>query len=152
MSSIKKNIAGINTIAKKGVKVGIVRSEYNSQIVDSMYAKCLDTLLGAKVSGKNIKMIKVPGAFELPFACQKLANTKKFDVIIALGALIEGGTPHFDYIASSCAQGIMDVSLKTGTPVVFGVLTTNTMAQAKARIDKGVEVAVAAIEITKLNL
>lgn len=151
MSSIKKNIAGKSLKAKKGLKIGIVQSEYNSKIGNALYKRCLETLFSAGASEKNIKTIKVPGAFEIPLACQKLAASKKLDVIITLGVLIEGGTPHFDYIASSCAQGIMDVSLKTDVPVIFGVLTTNTIAQAKARIDKGTEVALAALQITNLN-
>ena len=154
MSSIKKNIAGKPRQggAKKGLKIGIVQSEYNSEIGDALYKRCSDTLLASGVSGKNIVTVKVPGAFEIPLACQKLATLKKLDVIITLGALIKGETPHFDYIASSCAMGIMDVSLKTNVPIIFGVLTTNNMAQARARIDKGAEAALSALQISNLNL
>ena len=96
--------------------------------------------------------MKVPGAFEIPFACQKLIKSSKPHVVIALGAVIRGGTPHFDFIASSCATGIMDVSLKTEVPIVFGVLTTNNLAQAKARTDKGTEAALTALQISNLNI
>lgn len=152
MSSIKNNIAGKKFTAKKGVKVGIVQSEYNAKISDALSNSCNKTLLKAGVSDKNIKIIKVPGAFEIPFACQKLAMSKKFDVIIALGAIIKGGTPHFDYIASACSKGIMDVSLKMEVPVVFGILTTDNLTQAKARVNKGIEAAQTALQISNLNI
>ena len=152
MSSIKKNIVGKKITAKKGLKVGIVQSEYNSAIGDALYNRCIKTLLESGVSEKNIKTVKVPGAFEIPFICLKLALSKKLDVIITLGSLIEGETPHFDYIASSCAQGIMDTILKTDVPIVFGVLTTKNMTQAKARIAKGTEAALTALHMTNLNI
>lgn len=151
MSSIAKNIAGKKFTAKKGLKVGIVQSEYNSKISEALLKGCKKTLLGAGVSEKNIILIKVPGAFETPYACQKLATTKKLDVIITLGAIIKGGTPHFDYIASACSKGIMDVSLKMEIPIIFGVLTTDNLAQAKARVDKGIEAAQTALQMTKIN-
>ena len=152
MSSIKKNIAGKKFTAKKGLKVGIVQSLYNAQISDALLKSCMKTLLGSDVSEKNIELVKVPGAFEIPFACQKLIKSSKPHVVIALGAVIRGGTPHFDFIASSCATGIMDVSLKTEVPIVFGVLTTNNLAQAKARTDKGTEAALTALQISNLNI
>lgn len=152
MSSIKKNIAGKKIIAKKGLKVGIVLSEYNSEIGNALHKSCIKTLVESSVSEKNIQTIKVPGAFEIPFACQKMATAKKADVIIALGVIIKGGTPHFDYIAGCCAMGIMNTSLKTNVPIVFGVLTTNNLAQAKARLDKGVEAAQTALHMINLNI
>jgi len=152
MSSIEKNIAGKKVTAKKGLKIGIVRSGYNADIVQALYDSCIKTLLNSGVAEKNIITASVPGAFEIPFACQKMALNKAFHAIITLGAIIQGDTPHFDYIASSCAQGIIDVSLKTNVPIIFGVLTTNNLAQAKARIDKGTEAALTAIEMTNLNV
>lgn len=152
MSSIQKNIAGKHVTAKKDLKIGIVRSEYNADIVKAVYDSCIKTLLGSGVAEKNIVTTRVPGAFEIPFACQKMASKKAFHAIIALGAIIQGDTPHFDYIASSCAQGIMDVSLKTNVPIIFGVLTTHNVAQAKARLDKGTEAALTALEMTNLNV
>ena len=152
MSSIQNNITGKKVTAKKGLKIGIVRSGYNSEIGRPMLASCLKILLNSGVSKKNIKTVLVPGAFEIPFVCQKMATTKSFHAIIALGVIIRGETPHFDYIASSCAQGIMDVALKTDVPIIFGVLTANNMAQAKARISKGTEAALTAIEMTNLNV
>lgn len=152
MSSIKKNISGKRVTAKKDLKIGIVQSKYNSKIGNALYKNCINTLLASGVSEKNIVTVKVPGAFEIPFACQKLASSIKPDVIITLGALIKGETPHFDYIASSCVQGIMDVSLKIGVSIIFGVLTTNNMTQAKARTSKGTEAALSALQISNLNL
>ena len=136
-----------SVLKKKNVKIGIVQSLYNSEITTSLLQSCTKELKRAGVSEKNIKLLTVPGAFEIPFACQKLAKSKKFDAVISLGAIIKGQTPHFDFIASSVADGIMEISLKYDLPVVFGVLTTNTLAQAKDRIaggkrgDKGLEAA-----------
>lgn len=149
MSSIKKNIAGKKIMAKKGLEVGIILSEYNAKISEALLERCQKKLLESGVRERNIQLVKVPGAYEIPFACQKMIQSRKPDVVISLGAIIKGGTPHFDYIASCCAKGIMDVSLRTGTPIIFGVLTTNNLAQAKARIDKGSEVALSALQITK---
>ena len=151
MSSIKKNIAGKKFTARKGLRVGIVQSQYNAKISETLLKSCQKTLLEAGVLEKNIQLISVPGAYEIPYACQKLIKAKNPHVVVALGAVIKGGTPHFDFIASSCAQGIMDVSLKTEVPIVFGVLTTNNPAQAKARTDKGTEAAQTALQISKLN-
>lgn len=152
MSSIHKNIAGKHETAKKGLKIGIVRSEYNADIVQALYDSCFKTLFASGVAKANISTVSVPGAFEIPLACQKMASSNKFHAIIALGAVIRGGTPHFDYVAGSCAQGIMDVNLETGIPIIFGVLTTDNLAQAKARVTKGTEVALAAIMMTQLNV
>ena len=155
MSLIKKNIKGDITV-KKSTKIGIVKSTYNPEITEVLESSCIKELKKSGVSDKNIKIIKVPGAFELPFSCQKMAKTKKFDAIIALGAVIKGETPHFDIIANACAYGIIEASLRTGTPIIFGVLTTNNLAQAKARIkdgkrgDKGVEAAITALTMTNL--
>lgn len=151
MSSIKKNIAGKSFTAKKGLKIGIVQSEYNAKISEALLKNCLNTLLKSDVAEKNITIIRVPGAYEIPYTCQKMIQSVKPDVVIALGAIIKGGTPHFDFIASSCAQGIMDVSLKMKLPIIFGVLTTNNLAQAKARTDKGVEAAQTALQMSNLN-
>jgi 6,7-dimethyl-8-ribityllumazine synthase len=153
MSSIKNNIKGKKLTAPKGVKIGIVKSEYNSKITDALLESCVQELKKSGVGEKNIYVTEIPGAYEIPFACQKSALTKKCDAIIALGAVIRGETPHFDFIANSCSIGIMDVSLKMNIPIIFGVLTTNNIQQAKARIrggnvgDKGVEAAQAAIKM-----
>ena len=152
MSSIQDNIAGKQFSAKPGLKVGIVQSMYNAEIGDAMHEQCLNSLIEAGVVEKNISNVRVPGAFEIPIACQKLAHAKKLDVLITIGVIIRGETPHFDFIASACAQGIMDLSLKIDLPIVFGILTTNDTSQARARIDKGIEAAQTALQITNLNL
>ncbi len=151
MSSIQDNITGKEFSAKPGLKIGIVQSTYNAEIGDAMHGQCMKTLLAAGVEDGNILNIRVPGAFEIPIACQKMAQTGDLDVIITIGVIIQGETPHFDFIASACAQGIMDLSLKIDTPIVFGILTTSNLEQAKARIDKGVEAAQTALQITNLN-
>ncbi|MBN2087907.1 6,7-dimethyl-8-ribityllumazine synthase [Candidatus Peregrinibacteria bacterium] len=155
MSSIKKNIK-IGIKVNKSVKIGIVKSVYNSEITDALYSSCKHELIKGGVLEKNIQTMEVPGAFELPFGCKKMAKSEKIDAIIALGAIIKGETPHFDIIANACAKGIMKISIKSGTPIVFGVLTTNNLAQAKARIkggkrgDKGVEAALTALHMSIL--
>jgi 6,7-dimethyl-8-ribityllumazine synthase len=152
MTIIKKNIKG-NVRAKKGIKIGIVKSTYNSEITDALESSCIKELKKAGVSEKNIWIVEVPGAFELPFSCQKLIKSKKVDAVIAIGAVIKGQTPHFDFIANSASIGIMDVSLKMNVPIIFCVLTTNNITQAKARIkggnrgDKGIEATRAALKI-----
>ncbi len=153
MASIKNNITGNKLTAPKGVKIGIVQSVYNSAITAPLLKSCIAELKKAGMTERNIIIRKVPGAWEIPFACQRLSNTDKPDAIITLGLVLKGQTPHFDFIASTCAQGIMDVSLKINLPIIFGVLTTNTLAQAKARInggargDKGKEAAQTAINM-----
>jgi 6,7-dimethyl-8-ribityllumazine synthase len=114
-------------------------------------------LVGRGVLLKNIVVIDVPGAFELVYACKKFISLNKFDAVIALGAVIRGETPHFDFIAFASAQGIMELNLENKTPVIFGILTTNDLKQAKARVkggshsDKGVEAAITALEMINLT-
>ena len=144
--------------AKKGIKIAIAISQYNTDITSALLESSRNELVSRGVSDKNISITEAPGAFELPFVCQKLADSTKYDAIIALGAIIKGETPHFDFIASAVAQGIMDIGLKYKTPVIFGVLTTNNLKQAKDRIkggiigDKGVEAALAALKMTNSQL
>lgn len=153
MSLMKKNISGKKLTIKKTAKVGIVQSEYNPKITEALLDSCIKELKKAGLAEKNIVVRKVPGAWEIPIACQQLTKANKFDAIITLGLILKGQTPHFDFIASSCATGIMDVSLKADLPIIFGVLTTNTLAQAKARIkggargNKGIEAAQTAIKM-----
>ena len=155
MSSIKQNLRHSIKV-KKSSKIGIAISLYNKDITDALLKSCTDELVKRDISKKEIKVVEVPGAFELPYACKKLADTKKFDAVIALGAIIKGETPHFDFIAFACAQSIMEIGLKSELPVVFGVLTTNNLKQAKDRIkggkkgDKGVEAALTALQMINL--
>ena len=156
MSNIKKHLKS-DVKAKKGAKIGIAVSQYNSEITSKLLESCQKELMKRGVSIKNIKTVKVPGAFELPYICQKLAKSKKYHAVIALGAIIQGETPHFDFIAFASSHGIMEVGLKYEIPVVFGVLTTKNLSQAKARIkggkqgDKGVEAALTALTLINLN-
>ncbi|MGQ9819833.1 MAG: 6,7-dimethyl-8-ribityllumazine synthase [Candidatus Kapaibacteriales bacterium] len=138
-----------------GKKFAIVVSRWNHFIVSKMLEGALDALLRHKAQDEYITIVYCPGAFEIPLVCKRLALSKKFDAIIALGAVIRGATPHFDYIASEVAKGIAQVNLETGIPCVFGVLTTDTIEQAIERAgsksgNKGFDSALAAIELVNL--
>ena len=117
----------------KNVTIAIVSARFNGEIVDSMRVAAHQTLLDKEVDKRNIEHVYVPGAFELPLVCKKLAATKKYDAVIALGCVIRGETPHFDYVCSSSAEGIQQASLETNIPIAFGVLTTDTPEQALER-------------------
>ena len=156
MTIIKNNIKGKTPKINRKVKIGIVKSTYNPKITDVLEQSCIKELKKAGVSAKNIWTLEIPGAYELPFGCQRLIKSKKVDAVIALGAIIKGQTPHFDFIAKSASIGIMDVSLKTNIPVIFGVLTTNNISQAKDRIkggkrgDKGIEAVRATLKMLNI--
>ncbi|MGB9771746.1 MAG: 6,7-dimethyl-8-ribityllumazine synthase [Candidatus Kapaibacteriota bacterium] len=150
---MEKVIEGI--LDGSGKKFAIVVSRWNQFIVGKMLEGALDGLKRHKVSEENITIVYCPGSFEIPLVCKRLALTKQYDAIIALGAVIRGATPHFDYIASEVAKGVAQVNLETGIPVVFGVLTTDTIEQAIERAgskggNKGFDAALAAIELVSL--
>jgi 6,7-dimethyl-8-ribityllumazine synthase len=133
----------------------IIVARFNSFIVDSLQAGAIDTLVRHGVSEKNITIIKVPGAFELPMIAKQAAVSGKFSAIIALGAVIRGSTPHFDYVAGECAKGLGQVGMNHDLPVVFGVLTVDTIEQAIERAgtkagNKGADAAMTAIELCSL--
>ena len=133
----------------------LVVARFNSFIVDSLQAGAIDALVRHGVAEKNITVVKVPGAFELPLVAQKLAASKKFDAIITLGAVIRGSTPHFDYVAGECAKGLGQVGMQQDMPVVFGVLTVDSIEQAIERAgtkagNKGSDAALTAIELVSL--
>jgi 6,7-dimethyl-8-ribityllumazine synthase len=135
----------------KGLKIGIVLSRFNSLITEALLEGCLDGLKRNLVDEKDIDILKIPGAFELPLVAKKMAKTGKYDAIIALSAVIRGDTPHFDYVASEVSKGIAKVSLDNEIPVIFGVLTTDNMEQALERAgvkagNKGFDAALTAIE------
>lgn len=157
MSIISQNLRS-EVKAKKGAKIAIAVSRYNEKITSALLNSCKEELVERGVLLKNIGTIFVPGAFELPFACRKLADSNKYHAIIALGALIRGETPHFDFIAFATSKGIMEINLESKIPVIFGILTTENIKQAKARIkggkigDKGTEAALSAIEMVNLKI
>lgn len=137
----------------RDVRVAIVGGRFNDRITDALLVGCRARLGEHGVD--EIEELWAPGAFELPLVARELALTGRFDVVITLGAVIRGDTPHFDYVAGTCADGVARVALETGVPVVFGVLTTDTVGQAMARSrpgpqNKGAEAADAAVEMAQL--
>jgi 6,7-dimethyl-8-ribityllumazine synthase len=139
----------------EGIKVGIVVGRFNSFIGERLLEGALDALLRHGADDSQITVARVPGAFEIPLAAQKLAQTGKYDALICLGAVIRGSTPHFDYVASEVSKGVAHVSLATGIPVAFGVLTTDTIEQAIERAgtkagNKGFDAAMTIIETVNL--
>ena len=138
----------------EGLKVAIVVSRFNGFITDRLAEGALDALRRHGVQEKDISVVKVPGSFELPLAVRRV-SAGKVDAVIALGALIRGGTPHFEYLSAEVTKGIAQATLESGVPVAFGVLTTDTVEQAIERAgtkagNKGFEAALSAIEMAKL--
>ncbi len=136
-------------------RFAIVASRFNSFIVESLIAGAIDTLRRHGVKDANIDLVRVPGAFEMPLAAQQLAAGKRYDGIIALGAVIRGSTPHFDYVAGECTKGLAMVSLQHSIPVGFGVLTTDTIEQAVERAgakagNKGADATLSVLEMVSL--
>ncbi|MEP1743047.1 MAG: 6,7-dimethyl-8-ribityllumazine synthase [Kangiellaceae bacterium] len=136
-------------------KYAILVARFNSFIVESLLEGAIDTLKRHGVSEDDIEIYRVPGAFEMPIAAQRIAARKKHDAIIALGAVIRGGTPHFDYVAGECVKGLSQVSLNADIPVSFGVLTVDSIEQAIERAgtkagNKGGEAAITALEMVNL--
>ena len=139
----------------KDLKFAIVVSRFNDFITSKLLDGAMDAIIRHGGSDNNVDVIRVPGAFEMPAVAKKLADTKKYDAIVCLGAVIRGATPHFEYIASEVAKGLATVSLETGVPVSFGVLTTDTLEQAIERAgtkagNKGFDAAMSAIEMANL--
>jgi len=142
------------TVAK-GMKFGIVTSRFNDFICGRLIEGTIDALIRAGAEEKDIVIYKVPGSFELPLTAKKLAKSGRFDAVICLGAIIRGATPHFEYISAEVSKGIAVVGLETEVPVVFGVLTTDTIEQAIERAgtksgNKGADAAMTAIEMVDL--
>ena len=138
-----------------GLKFGIIVSRFNDFIGEKLVGGAIDALLRHGANEADINVFKVPGSFEIPLTAKKLALTKKYDAIICLGVIIRGDTPHFEYIAAEVSKGIASVGLDTGTPIIFGVLTTENIEQAIERSgtkagNKGFDAANAAIEIVNL--
>lgn len=142
-------------LISEGQKFGVIVGRFNEFIGSKLLSGALDGLKRHGVSEDDIDITWVPGAFEIPLVAKKMALTKKYDAVICLGAVIRGATPHFDYVSSEVTKGVASVSLDTGVPVIFGVLTTDTIEQAIERAgtkagNKGYEAAVTAIEMANL--
>lgn len=127
--------------------VGVVVARFNGELTNELLRRALDELERLGVGREAVTVIPVPGAFELPLAAMALAKTRRYSCIVALGAVIRGETPHFEYVASEAASGLQLAGLETGVPVAFGVLTTDDEEQARARLDKGAEAVRTALEM-----
>ncbi|MBO8164588.1 MAG: 6,7-dimethyl-8-ribityllumazine synthase [Brevibacillus sp.] len=139
-----------------GLSIGIVAGRFNEFIVSKLVSGALDALKRHGVDEQNIEIAWVPGAFEIPLIAKKMAESGRYDAVITLGAVIRGSTPHFEYVCSECAKGVASVSLASGVPTIFGVLTTDSIEQAIERAgtkagNKGWEAATTAIEMANLN-
>lgn len=149
MKTIEANLIG------KDLKVAIVAARFNEFITSKLIEGAEDGLLRHGVRGEDIDLYRVPGAFEIPVVAKALAEKEKYDAVICLGAIIRGATPHFDFVAAEASKGIAQVSMNSGKPVIFGVLTTDTLEQAIDRAgtksgNKGYDAAVTAIEMANL--
>jgi 6,7-dimethyl-8-ribityllumazine synthase len=130
--------------------VGVVVSRFNGGVTNRLLRTALDALSEAGVAQDSITVMPVPGAFELPLAAMALAKTRRYACIVALGAVVRGETPHFDYVAAECASGLQLAGIETGVPVAFGVLTVDTVEQAESRIHKAAEAVRSALEMADL--
>ncbi len=138
-----------------GKKFGIIVSRFNSFIAERLLEGALDTLVRSGAKDQDIEVARVPGAYEIPLVAGKMARSGRYDAVICLGVIIRGATPHFDFVANEAAKGIAQVGMETGLPVIFGVLTTDTIEQAIERAgskagNKGSECAAAAVEMVDL--
>ncbi|UOY89646.1 6,7-dimethyl-8-ribityllumazine synthase [Bacillus glycinifermentans] len=150
MNKIEGHVIGTD------LKIGIVVSRFNDFITSKLLSGAEDTLIRHGVKAEDIDVAWVPGAFEIPLIAKKMAETKKYDAVITLGTVIRGATSHYDYVCNEAAKGIAQSSMSTGIPVIFGVLTTDTIEQAVERAgtkagNKGAEAAAAAIEMANLT-
>ncbi len=146
----------VGKLIADGKKFGIVVSRFNDFISSKLLEGAIDALNRHGAKDEAIEIVRVPGSFEIPFAARLMAESKKYDAVICLGAVIRGATPHFDYIASEVAKGIAMIGLKTGVPTIFGVITADTLEQAIERAgtkagNKGFDAALSAIEMANLK-
>ena len=132
----------------KGLKIGVVVSRFNAFVTDKLLESALGALKKEGAKDEDVLVVKVPGAWEIPFAARELARS--CDAIVALGAVIRGDTAHFEYVSNEAIRGIADVQTESGVPVSLGILTTENEEQATARADKGIEAALAALEMANL--
>ena len=150
---MKNNFEGV--LLGKGLKFGLVASRFNEFITKKLVEGAQDALLRHGVGQEDIDIAWVPGSFEIPLVAKRLAQTKRYDAVICLGAVVRGGTPHFEYIAAEVSKGIAKVGLETGLPIIYGVITADTLEQAIERAgtkmgNKGFDAAVTAIETVNL--
>lgn len=139
----------------EGKRFGIVIARFNAFIAERLLEGAIDALIRSGVVDSQIEVARVPGAFEIPLVAQKMARSGRYDAVICLGAVIRGATPHFDFVANEAAKGIAQASMESGVPIIFGVLTTDTIEQAIERAgskagNKGAECAITAIEMVNL--
>ncbi len=139
----------------RDLRVALVAARFNDFIVEPLIRGALDALKRHGATEKQVEIVRVPGAFDLPLVVRKLALSRRYDALIALGAVVRGETPHFDYVAGECASGLARIALESGVPVAFGVLTTETMQQAVDRAggkagNKGADAALAAVEMANV--
>jgi 6,7-dimethyl-8-ribityllumazine synthase len=145
MKEIEKNLNGM------GLRIGIVQSRFNEVVCEGLLAACRAQLVQSGVNENDITLATVPGALEIPLVLQAMAHSKKFDALIALGAVIRGDTYHFEVVSNESARGVGEVQLRTGVPVANAILTTDTDEQAEVRVSvKGAEAALVAIEMVHL--
>lgn len=142
-------------LTAKNMKIAIVVARFNELITSKLLSGCIDCLIRHEAADEDLTVAWVPGAFEIPMAAKKLAESGKYDAVICLGAVIRGATPHFDYVCAEASKGIAQVSMQTGVPVAFGVLTTENIQQAVERAgtkagNKGVDCAMTAMEMVNL--
>lgn len=142
-------------LTAKNMKIAIVVARFNEFITSKLLSGCIDCLIRHEAADEDLTVAWVPGAFEIPMAAKKLAESGKYDAVICLGAVIRGATPHFDYVCAEASKGIAQVSMQTGVPVAFGVLTTENIQQALERAgtkagNKGVDCAMTAMEMVNL--
>ena len=142
-------------LTAKNMKIAIVVARFNEFITSKLLSGCIDCLIRHEAADADLTVAWVPGAFEIPMAAKKLAESGKYDAVICLGAVIRGATPHFDYVCAEASKGIAQVSMQTGVPVAFGVLTTENIQQAVERAgtkagNKGVDCAMTAMEMVNL--
>lgn len=142
-------------LSAQGLRIAIVASRFNDIIVDRLIGGAVDYLGRHGLERENMTIVRIPGAFELPLVCQKLAKSGKYNGIVALGAVIRGATPHFDFVANEAAKGLAQIVLETGVPIGFGLLTTENVEQAIERAgskagNKGVDAAAAMLETVRV--
>ena len=152
-------MSGIQTIegqlAIRGARIALLASRFNSFVVESLLSGAIDTLKRHGAEDRDLHIVRVPGAYEMPIAAKRLAAAQRYEAIIALGAVIRGGTPHFEYVAGECTKGLSQVSLQHDIPLAFGVLTVDSIEQAIERAgtkagNKGAEAAMSTIEMVNL--